>query len=133
MPTLENPKHEAFAQGLAKGLSASVAYVAAGYRESRSSASRLSTNANIVARVAELQAMVAERVVVDRQWVLSKLIENATNTQETNPSASNKALELIGKEIGMFVDRTENLNTNYNISDQPLTEEEWSSEYATEH
>lgn len=77
--------------------------------------------------------MVAERFVVDRQWVLSKLIENATNTQESNPSASNKALELIGKEIGMFVDRTENLNTNYNISDQPLTEEEWSSEYATEH
>ncbi len=61
MPVLENPKHEAFAQGLAKGLSASDAYVGAGYKESRSAASRLSANVNIAARVAELVSKGAEK------------------------------------------------------------------------
>jgi phage terminase small subunit len=32
MPILANPKHEAFAQGLARGSSATAAYVEAGYK-----------------------------------------------------------------------------------------------------
>jgi hypothetical protein len=32
MPALKNPRHEAFAQGLARGMSASAAYVEAGYK-----------------------------------------------------------------------------------------------------
>jgi phage terminase small subunit len=131
MPVLDNARHEAFAQHLAKGMPASEAYAKAGYAESRSSASRLLTNANIAARVAELKTMTAERVVVDREWVLAKLIENAS--QADNLNASNKALELVGKELGMFVDRSENVNTNYNISDEPLTDDEWTAEHATQH
>lgn len=87
------------------------------------------TNGDIASRVKELQALTAERVVVDREWVLSKLIENATNNQEANPNASNKALELIGKEIGMFVDRTENININHDVTDEPASEGEWEAEH----
>lgn len=53
MPILTNKGHEAFAQGVAKGLTADQAYQEAGYKPSRSAASRLSTNVNIPARIAE--------------------------------------------------------------------------------
>ena len=73
MAALKNAKHEAFAQGLAKGLSASEAYVAAGYSESRSAASRLSTNVNIETRVAELLNNGAVRAEVSVARVLTEL------------------------------------------------------------
>lgn len=133
MSVLENPRHEAFAQALAKGNTADEAYIQAGYAENRGNATRLKANESIQRRVAELQGMAADRVVVDREWVLAKLIENAKNTQESNPAASNKALELIGKELGMFVDRSENINTNFTISSDPLTEAEWLDEHETTH
>ena len=41
MPPLKNPRHEAFAQGLARGMSASAAYVAAGYKANRHNAAAL--------------------------------------------------------------------------------------------
>jgi hypothetical protein len=41
MPILPNHKHELFAQGLAKGLSADAAYQAAGYKRDRGNAARL--------------------------------------------------------------------------------------------
>lgn len=71
--TLTNARHEAFAQGLAKGLSASEAYVAAGYKESRSAASRLSTNVNIEARVAELVGKGAAKAETTVARVLQEL------------------------------------------------------------
>lgn len=74
MAALANAKHEAFAQALAKGLSASDAYVAAGYAESRSAASRLSTNVNIQARVGELLSRAAERAEIDVARVLKELV-----------------------------------------------------------
>lgn len=129
MPVLENPRHEAFAQGLFNDLSADEAYVKAGFKRNRGNASRLKANESVAARVAELQALTAERAIVDREWVMAKLVQNA---KSDNLSASNKALELIGKEIGMFVERSENINTNYNISDEPLTDEEWAAEH-TQH
>ena len=73
MPALKNSRHEAFAQGLAKGMAASDAYVAAGYKESRSAASRLSANVNIEARVAEIVNAGAERAEIDVARVLKEL------------------------------------------------------------
>lgn len=133
MPVLENQRHEAFAQALAKGKSASEAYVLAGYKANDGNASTLKGKQKVASRVAELQAMVAERVVVDREWVLAKLIENATNNQATNPGASNKALELIGKELGMFVERSENVNLNVDVTDEPPSEDEWAEQHASAH
>lgn len=61
MPVLKNARHEAFAQALAKGKTATEAYAEAGYQESRSAASRLSTNVNIEKRVEELKTRIAEK------------------------------------------------------------------------
>lgn len=107
---LPNPRHERFAQALAGGKDASAAFVDAGYKPSRSNASRLSTNENVQARVRHLQAKAAaavtKKVSVDRQWVLDQLIVNAVKARKKGDFApSNRALELLGKEIaGMFVD-----------------------------
>jgi len=38
MPALKNPRHEAFAQAHARGMSASAAYVEAGYKANRHNA-----------------------------------------------------------------------------------------------
>lgn len=129
MPVLDNQRHEAFAHALARGLSATDAMKEAGYSDPRNS-TRLTKNDEIAARVAELKAMAAERVVVDREWVLAKLVENAANHQAENPAASNRALELIGKELGMFVERSENVHVNVDITDEPATEDEWAAEHA---
>lgn len=148
MAVLSNQRHEAFAQGLAKGKSADKAHQDAGFKANRHNAAALAREQHIITRVAELQGMAAERVVIDRAWVIARLTENVERAMQNQPvmvggeasgeykydgSVANKALELLGKEIGMFVDRSENVNHNYEISDEPLSEEEWSTEYASTH
>jgi hypothetical protein len=55
MATLKNPKHEAFAQALVRGMSASAAYVEAGYKANTGNASKLKAEQSISQRVAEIQ------------------------------------------------------------------------------
>lgn len=134
MPALANPRHERFAQELAKGKSATEAYAEAGYEESRSAASRLSSNVNVQARVAELQERAAANVVISREWVLEQLVDNAKLAKAAGDIApSNQALNLIGKELGMFVERTENVNIEHVVSDDLPTAEEWETEHGTAH
>ena len=69
MPVLTNPKHELFAQEVAKGVSIGEAYESAGYsakniETARACGSRLLTDANIQARVAELQLRGATRTEI---------------------------------------------------------------------
>jgi Terminase small subunit len=84
MPVLTSSKHEKFAQLAASGVSATKAYVSAGYSKAnaRQNASRLITNDNVLARIKELQTAVAERVVASeirrRNWrveVLQQRVE----------------------------------------------------------
>jgi hypothetical protein len=65
MPILSNSKHERFAQNVTKGLSATKAYVSAGYSKAgaEQNASRLMTKDDVLARIKELQTIVSERVV----------------------------------------------------------------------
>ena len=69
MGVLENPKHEIFAQELAKGKTAEDAYAFAGFKPSRANASTLKKNQNILNRVAELHA--------EREHIHAKAIEKA--------------------------------------------------------
>lgn len=73
MPVLSNAKHELFAQALAQGKTADQAYQDAGYKPSRPHASRLATNGNIVARIAEILAKGAERAEITQERVLREL------------------------------------------------------------
>jgi len=55
MPRLDNPKHEAYAIGLSKGMKQLEAYAHAGYTPNPSAASRLSVTPTIADRVDELK------------------------------------------------------------------------------
>jgi phage terminase small subunit len=133
MPPLDNSRHEKFAQGLAQGMSASEAYRQAGYEAKGGAAevgaSRLIRNDKVTARVAELKERAAVAVSLSREWVLEQLIDNVSKAKSTADYApANKALELLGKELGMFVDRSENTNTNlsYVVSGEPIEDaDEW--------
>lgn len=73
MTVLANPKHERFAQELAKGKSQGEAYEKAGYKPSDQHASRLATNGKISARVAELLEGAAKRAEISIADVISEL------------------------------------------------------------
>ncbi len=133
MPILENSRHEIFAQELAKGATQTEAYLTAGYKGDRTAASRLSTNINIQERVAELKSAIAERVEVDEAYVLGTIKETVerckqsapvrdrkgeivltetpdgslTPAYEFNAGAVLKGAELLGKYLGMFVEKHE--------------------------
>jgi phage terminase small subunit len=128
---LRNSKHEHFAHLVAKGEKAGPAYVAAGYSKQGAdqSAARLLRDAKVCSRIAQLREAIEkpareraiEKAAVDKTWVLHQLIEvvkmakaaepvrdndgNPTGEYRQNLAAANKALELIGKEHGMFIDR----------------------------
>lgn len=131
---LKNSKHEHFAQLVSKGEKASRAYVTAGYSKAgaEQSANRLLKNADIQTRIAQLRAAIEqpsreraiEKAAVDKAWVLHNLtqivkmgmaVEPVRDEQgnelgelkAANLPAANKALELVGKELGMFIDRKE--------------------------
>lgn len=127
MGMLPNPKHERFAQEIASGKTQGEAYEAAGYKAkdhaAEANGNRLLKNAAIEARVQQLLGRVAQGLVLTKQWVIERLIENADRAMQAEAvktadgtttgeyryegSVANRALELLGKEIGMFVDRKE--------------------------
>ena len=73
MTVLDNPKHELFAQELAKGTSASEAYVLAGYAKDDGNASRLTGNDKVKARVAEILSAGAAQAEVTAARVIAEL------------------------------------------------------------
>ncbi len=71
-----------FAQALAKGMTATDSYSAAGYKGDRTAASRLSTNVNITRRVDEIKNRVAEKAewsAADRLLSLKAIHDATTN------------------------------------------------------
>lgn len=79
MPVLKNTRHEAFAQGMAKGMTADAAYEAAGFKPSRSAASRLSAKVNIRARICELTERSATRAEIDIARTLQEMVRLGTS------------------------------------------------------
>jgi hypothetical protein len=55
----------------------------------------------------------------------------ATGTLSIKMHDKLAALVALGKHLGMFVQRTQNSNVHYVISDKPLTEDEWVKRYVT--
>jgi phage terminase small subunit len=156
MPILSNPRHERFAQELANGVRATEAYERARFARNRVSAHRLKQKPNIGERVSELlkqrehinaqaTAKAIEKTALTKEWVIERVIENANRAMQNVPvldrdgrptgeyryegQVANKALELLGKEIGMFVDRTADVSALYAISDEPMTLEDWALEF----
>ena len=121
---LTNSKHEHFAHLVTRGESPANAYFLCGYSKNGAlqSGNRLLRKPDVRARVEELKAAVSarqvEKIAVDRAWVISMLVENVNRAMQVEPvrdregnptgqytyqgGVANKALELLGKEFGMF-------------------------------
>lgn len=109
MAVLHNSRHEQFAQLVASGRTPAEAYVEVGYavKAAYTCGPRLFKNATVQARVSELLQVVSAatvtRMSLDRQFVLRELMDNALKAKQSCEwAASNRALELLGKELGMF-------------------------------
>ena len=115
---LTKVRHEAFAQELARGKSQRQSALAAGFSaaQAESYGCRLAARPEIKERVAELR----EKLDVERAKAMSKvemptrqrvLLDLVAIKQKAdaarNLQAELKAVELLGKELGMFVQRSE--------------------------
>lgn len=72
MGVLKNPRHEKFAQQLAKGGSQHAAYAAAGFTGNRSAASTMAQKTDVIARVSELMTRIDEREEISTATALEK-------------------------------------------------------------
>ena len=77
----------------------------------------------IAAEIAKRKAVLAKKAGVSQEWVMERLIENVGRAMQAEPvkdatgattgeyrydgGVANRGLELLGKHIGMFVERTE--------------------------
>lgn len=117
-------KHEKFCIGIAEGMTAEKAYIEAGYsrKGAAQSASRLLRNAEIQARINVLRNAMAERAIrrttLTRAYVINCLMTIVEQCMQQepirdkdgthlgyvpyNPTAAIRALELLGKELGLF-------------------------------
>src|SRR5690349_14885490 len=79
MPALKNPRHEAFAQALARCVSAAAAYGQVGFKPHRANAATLARKEHISVRVAELQE---EQLSIHKQ-ATAEAVANAKVTIES--------------------------------------------------
>lgn len=119
-------KQEKFAQGLFAGLSQREAYKQAYDAENMKDntidkmAHELANNPKVATRVKELTDELKERSIISVEWVLNNLKTVAERCMQAEPlynkegdiveytfqaPGANKALELIGKHLGMFTDK----------------------------
>ncbi len=141
-------KHERFAREYVIDYNATQAAVRAGYSEktAKQQGSRLLTNADILARVRELQAETVKRLAISEDRIIESLWETYSRCMQAEPvmrfdfgshemvetgeysfdsKGALRALELIGKHIGMFTDRVEvkgQLDTGQKRLDDILTQ-----------
>lgn len=131
MPVLSNARHERFAQELAKGQSATDAYTAAGYKGDRTAASRLSSNVNVQQRLTELKSKAAERAIVTVEDIARQLDEDRQFARDNGAAAAAVAATMgKAKVLGLVVEKSENVNLNVDVTDEPATEDEWAAEHA---
>jgi hypothetical protein len=79
MTILSNPRHEAFAQALARGMSAAAAYAEVGFKPHRHNAATLARKEHISVRVSELQ----EEQLAIHQQATAEAAANAKVTIES--------------------------------------------------
>jgi phage terminase small subunit len=135
MPSLKNARHEIFVQEIAKGASGRDAYKTAGFAVSSDNvadvnASRLLRDAKVQARLQELQQMAQARALLTLEDHIEQLKVLREQAKTNNQVSAAIAAEVKrGELMGYYIERRESTNTNYNISDKPLSEDDWERQY----
>ncbi|MBR2048290.1 MAG: terminase small subunit [Oscillospiraceae bacterium] len=128
MAALEQKRHERFCQEYVIDYNGTQAAIRAGYKEktARQQASALLTNPNILTRVRELQHEQVERLAISQDYVIKELVDTynccrepspvmqydkelgewvETGTYQFDSKGALRALELLGKHLGMYNDK----------------------------
>jgi phage terminase small subunit len=123
-------KQEAFVREYLVDLNATQAAIRAGYSEKTAQvqSSRLLSNVMVRARIDELLDTRKEKLELDAEWVINRLMQVANRSMKAEPvmkwdyeqrsmvetgeytfdsRGANQALELIGKHLSMFKDKIE--------------------------
>lgn len=103
---LRNPRHEIFAQQVAKGETITKAYEIAGFRPHAKNASRLRNVEGVAARIGELLGAAARKTIADKTAVLARLTAIAFNDAKRT-SDQIQAIDRICKINGWFSERRE--------------------------
>jgi phage terminase small subunit len=109
-----SPKQQRFVDEYLIDLNATQAATRAGYSQKTASSQgeRLLRNAEIQRAIAIGQSKLATKAELNAQWVIDQLRkESQREGRSSSPSARVRAIELIGKHIGMFRDIVEHLNS----------------------
>jgi len=119
------PRQARFVDEYLIDLNATRAAIRAGYSEhtADSQGSRLLKNAKVCTAIAAKQAERAGKSELTTEWIIERLIENANRAMEAEPArdaagkpigiytyqgnVANKALELLGKHRGIFLDKVQ--------------------------
>ena len=107
----KKPTHlqQRFINNILIGMNKTDAYLSAGYKCSRpaarANAVRLITNDSIRKEIEKAQKKAAEKVQLTQEYILSGLMDVANRCRDEKdfqPAGANKALELLGKHLGIF-------------------------------
>lgn len=104
------PKQTRFVEEYLVDLNGTQAAIRAGYspHTANEQAARLLANASIREAIEQAQAKRSRRTAITADWVLRKLVRNRQRADAAEEFAAvNKSLELIGRHLGMFVDRVD--------------------------
>lgn len=124
MPPLDNQRHELFAQGLAKGLSATEAFAEAGYAPHQPNAARLICNDMVRQRVEELKSRTAKRTEVTAASLIAEAEEIRAKALEAKQfGAAIQAVKEKGVLSGHRVEKRDNtIRTLNEMSDDDLAD-----------
>jgi phage terminase small subunit len=64
---------------------------------------------------------------------IAAVSQGSTGTLRIRMHNKLRALVVLGKYLGMFDERPQNINAVYAISDKPMTDDEWVRRYVTPH
>ncbi len=101
-------RHLQFVREYLKDRNATQAALRAGYspKSAAEMGHQLLRNSNIARLVRQIEIELMRQTEIDEVWVITHLKNNAARGMELDDlSAVNRSLELIGKHIGMFVER----------------------------
>jgi hypothetical protein len=108
MPSLENPRQEKYAKGLAKGLPQRTAYVAAGYSHNDGNASRMKSYEKVQDRIRELQQLEMGKFVTEKDLLRNMFLTNYSLAIDSgNITAATAAADKLARLDGHMVDRKE--------------------------
>jgi len=110
-----NRRHIAFVREYFKDRNATQAALRAGYSPATAPVigHNLLRKGNVARHIRDIERQLMIDAVVDEVWVIQQLKENAARAiDKEDYGVVTRCLELIGKHIGMFVERS-SLNVNY--------------------